>query len=459
MRSLPVLALLLSFASTVAAACQRLPLITGATDTLLIDSPTAASSLVAFHSGVLASSTSVGGISDNVFLGDLLLLHEPRGEHAGRFAVVEATSGIETGDVVAFDGPVNWGVGTDVGVYAVRPHREIIVDAVVTCDVGIGDGVVGGLLVLLASERIVVTENGEIRCASVGLAGGAPQVAQQVDAGRGIGIGTPLDVDAALLISSSGDWHSGGGGGMAFGAGDWGLSGGGGAGPGGAGDDSLSAVIRNAGGTVFIDQVGKQGKGGLAYPATATADVTLLHGSGGGAGPHDDDVNSLSGVDGGNGGGIVLLGAPTVDLQGTIDVRGGDGVFCETCHLGNAENGASGGGGGGDVRIIADAFLGDTSGILLSGGLGADPGTIGPYIMVPSGAGGDGRVAVLTLSQPDFYRVTTPVTLSQLILLSGARLTTIDPAAPCESGQLGYNGGDLFFCAATWLALLSSPLP
>jgi hypothetical protein len=190
-----------------------------------------------------------------------------------------------------------------------------------------------------------------------------------------IPVGTPggtgrLHIKANRIIIESGGILN------AKGAGYRGASAAVGTGPGGGG----YAVNYSGGGGGFFGvggagtnamcATGVFGVGGAMY-GTVTPPFEL--GSAGGAG------GKVGGPIGGNGGGSILLEAAEIQVNGTIDVRGNDGI--------PINNVGSGGGAGGEIRLQASLFTwGPKARLLANGGIG------GKAAMENGGSGSGGLI-------------------------------------------------------------------
>ena len=157
-----------------------------------------------------------------------------------------------------------------------------------------------------------------------------------------------------------------------------------GPGAGGGGGDSLSDANGGDGGASAVELDYFENLN--MYPSNAydvLFSMRLAGGSGGGGGGGDGDTN---GGDGGDGGGVIFFCAPSIEINGTINVEGtdgGDGGF-------RIEDGGGGGGGGGSgglLTLIGESIT-DNSAFLAPGGLGG-VGAEGDD-SVGGGDGGDG---------------------------------------------------------------------
>ena len=160
------------------------------------------------------------------------------------------------------------------------------------------------------------------------------------------------------------------------------------AGPAGSGGEGRNNAAGAGGGSGGMGADGQPGAGiatlGGAYASTTRAPATV--GGGGGAGwisgivePPQYYVGA-----GGNGGGRARLAASILEIRGTINVDGADGVVSASGEVGG------GGGAGGQIMLEADAFAYDANMRLFArGGDGADAANL------DGGGGAGGRVAVV----------------------------------------------------------------
>ena len=155
----------------------------------------------------------------------------------------------------------------------------------------------------------------------------------------------------------------------------------GGPGAGGGGGDSLSDANGGDGGASAVELDYFENLN--MYPSNAydvLFSMRLAGGSGGGGGGWGyDDSN---GGDGGDGGGVIFFCAPSIEINGTINVEGADGGDGQSG--GGVGGGGGGGGGSGGLLTLIGESITDNSTFLASGGLGG-AGEIGDY-----GDGGDG---------------------------------------------------------------------
>ena len=125
------------------------------------------------------------------------------------------------------------------------------------------------------------------------------------------------------------------------------------------------------------------------YPSNAydvLFNMRLAGGSGGGGG--GGGYNDTKGGDGGDGGGVIFFCAPSIEINGTINVEGTDGGDGQFSDFGGG-GGGGGGGSGGLLTLIGESIT-DNSTFLASGGLGG-AGEIGDGTYYGDGGdGGDG---------------------------------------------------------------------
>ncbi len=153
------------------------------------------------------------------------------------------------------------------------------------------------------------------------------------------------------------------------------------------------------------------GSPGLVYGDSCHTKLLLGSGGGGGAG----GVSGPGVVNlGGDGGGIIHIVAPTVDIDAYIPNRGDNGSNNNNC--GSQGSGGGGGGSGGSTIIYAETLTALPSTLLNYGGLGACNG---------GGDGGYGRVML---------RFTTLNGLPVTGDTSAERDAVADPAGHCVGG-------------------------
>ena len=356
-----------------------------------------------------------------------------------------------SGNTVTFTNPKTkfYGVypDSDAGLDTTEGSQRVMLQRVpnyhnVTVQVGASlypsdwDGVKNGVMFFRASGS--VTANGTITAAGKGYrtgnygtsenayAGGGEAFCDFYGGAQGADGGTSTPNDAATPLCGGGggavDGYSrslgtatggaGGGGGSRDGDGTTSTYGGGGGGGGygtpgkkGLSQTSISYGtdggdnISGDGGVYSSSYYSAGGGGGGSY---GTPDLSkLLFGSAGGVGGagHSGVSNSDGSPNpGGDGGGIVVIAADTVNVSGALDANGGDGVVSTTYR------GGGGGGAGGSLKILGRVINLGTNVTQVTGGLGGNDGLANDQY---GGDGGDGRLAIY---YADTYTGTTPQT-------------------------------------------------
>ncbi len=298
---------------------------------------------------------------------------------AGRWELLDVLA-MSGNDVVVHQaparsfGPDSSSLGSQVVLLVRVPqYTAFELAGTLTADDFVGE--CGGVVAVVATESITV--DGGIAAAGVGYRGGEENEDWDSTGQAGESLAGKGDKTNAA--------NDGGGGGGGESESDCdnceGNGGGGGhAEPGGVGEPVNSA----------------QGDGGEAGGSVGDAELTTLHfGSGGGAGAQDDPSEGGIGGRGGDGGGIVLLFAPLVSIQGTVDVGGQDGERAcaslnDYCGTGSGSEAGSGGGGAGGAIYIGAHDLELADGALsATGGSGVLAGSSEESW---SGAGSPGRI-------------------------------------------------------------------
>lgn len=162
-------------------------------------------------------------------------------------------------------------------------------------------------------------------------------------------------------------------------------SGGGGGANGGTGGFG-GYQLEDCTGTSFDNR----GWGGKSLPYSNAANRIYL-GGGGGAG-HCNQPAGIN-MDGGNGGGIIILRTGFLEGFGnSITARGANAVQCMLPNADNCHDGSGGGGGGGTILLQANTILSATT-TNTAGGKGGDLiiyNTVGGGRIGPGGGGGGG---------------------------------------------------------------------
>ncbi|HMP21964.1 MAG TPA: PKD domain-containing protein [Ferruginibacter sp.] len=267
-------------------------------------------------------------------------------------------------------------------------YKSVSVTGTLTCLPW--DGEVGGVLVLNAKDTISLDAN--IDVSGRGFRGGQSKnsffqslscfnngffypVNTNISAAKGEGIYQ----NGAGIAYGKGANANGGGGGNGH------NSGGGGGGNAGTGGYQLEQC-----GSAPFDN---RGLGGLEL--NYTAKNKLFMGGGGGSG-HTDNQNGVD-MNGGNGGGIVLISAATVLPNGySILARGSGALNCNN-NLNNCHDGNGGGGAGGSI-VIDCQDVPATLRTDASGGKGGDLVIYVPQLgggrIGPGGGGGGGYIGL-----------------------------------------------------------------
>ena len=248
------------------------------------------------------------------------------------------------------------------------------------------NGQTGGVLVLWATD--VVYLNDDIDAEGAGFIGGEFNGSSkngglvygcQVSSGEGGFKGEGIASTAAN--GCRGKAANGGGGGNEHNGGGGGGSNYGTGGQGGHGWQ---------GGTPGSD-LDKGGRGGVSLAPIYASDPNRIILGGGGGGGHQ---NNGASIPAGDGGGIVFLVSPRVEVGTTVSILAG-GEDAQDVHV---NDGTSGGGGGGSLVLDVDSWVGAAQlTVDVSGGNGADLYTASQH---GPGGGGGGGVIVTTQALP-----------------------------------------------------------
>ncbi len=252
------------------------------------------------------------------------------------------------------------------------------------------NGTSGGIVAFYSSGSVLVAAGGEIEASARGFRGG--RINDTNNAGANVSSeepGTSLAGYKGEGLDGS-SWNRVGRGNIANagGSGNAHDSGGGGGGGGGAGGRGgwQYYLVGNATYTLNGNTAGRRGS-----PVAAPIAERLTMGGGGGDAFQNGDPALM--VPGGNGGGVVLIVAPAIHLEGDVLADGG--------HVGTStDEGGSGGGGGGTIVLFVDAAnLTAEPGphLFARGGNGGSVAVFGLNTSRrgPGGGGGGGRVFVL----------------------------------------------------------------
>ncbi|MBI2356687.1 hypothetical protein HYV12_01360 [Candidatus Dojkabacteria bacterium] len=222
--------------------------------------------------------------------------------------------------------------------------------------------------------------------------------------GAGIAVGGAGGAGGA---SSSSNYGIGGGGG----GGGYGGGGSGGVGALNNGGWNGSTNQSGAGGNSIASTYGYAGGGG-GGGTYGDSDLTKLFfgASGGNGGGGMSNTTSYNGGIGGDGGGIVFIAGSTVSVSGYLTSAGSAGTTA--AGSGGWGGGGGGGGAGGSIKVVGNSVsLGTAS--TTSGGSGGAGNMGGGSYAANGGAGGVGRIAVYSATNPT--GTTTPTFTSTTI--------------------------------------------
>jgi uncharacterized repeat protein (TIGR01451 family) len=345
----------------------------------------------ALASNAASGASTISVIDAGSFsTGDELLLFAAQGAstNAGCYESVYVQSA--SGNEIALSGALAYEYDISGGVVSVQrvPHFSsvtVLTNGLLTASEW--NGTNGGVVVFRVAGELNVQAGGAISADGIGFRGGAAVVSTNEVWSRPDGSGWQGESFSGQGVQDNTNANLGGGGAglheipPGFGT-DTGT-GGGGAGhatAGTAGEDNLNTSLDFG------------GYPGLTYGTNTLS--KLFMGSGGGSGGHDKDnflANpgaTISGK-GGNGGGILLIAAGALTLDGILSARGDAGT--DAAGIGNADEVGGGGGGSGGSILL---FVGSYSNVATSteGGEGGRGGrTDNPSIENRGGTGGDGR--------------------------------------------------------------------
>jgi gliding motility-associated-like protein len=186
-----------------------------------------------------------------------------------------------------------------------------------------------------------------------------------------------------------------------------------------------------------------KGIGGHAL-SFSTAANKIFMGGGGGAG-HCNQAAGMN-LNGGNGGGIILIQTPKIIANGnTILSNGANAVECTNTNPNICNDGAGGGGAGGTILFNVNTYATNTA-IFANGGKGASlyttlvQGRVGP-----GGGGGGGAIWVNQTSNP------ANITSSSIAGVNGTIIQDANNPYGATAGQPGINVFNLAVPIATTL--------
>jgi cysteine-rich repeat protein len=330
--------------------------------------------------------------SGTLSVGQKVLLHQTRSTDgiAGYFEYARI-AGI-AGATVSFEHPLVHDYSTTgltrAQMMRVFEYRDVTVSANLSAAAWNNLGALGGILVLDAQGTVDIASSGRLIMNSHGFHGhswSCPlfQCSSGTTGESYFGPGGPRTTPNGI-------------GGGAGGVGDDGAGGGGG-GNGSAGQPGSDGVCAGTGVCGEACPI-PGGEGGLVAPGTV--ETALFFGGGGGAGGTDSEGARPG--SGGYGGGIILVRAQRIVVDGHIAAdgsAGGNGVSNDpACGGSGCGMGGGGGGAGGTIRLVmrTSAALG-TERLTADGG-GRALSTCGAADGVGGGAGGVGRIGVSAAS-------------------------------------------------------------
>ena len=361
--------------------------VTGTTDlsTDASDSRTDADGVSHAVTALGIDTITVDGTPDGIAAGDEVLVINVQGSpsaHAAvgtyEFASVVGVSGSDLTLAQALSGVYGEVSNSDLSdqivlVQRVPQYTDVSVASGGVLTTAGWDGLSGGLLVFRATGTVSVDSGGRLDMAAGGYQGGTTGLlgsdcdSYQGESYTGPGEGEYAGTCAAYN-EATGEWAANGGGGGAH------ICGGGGEHAGGA-----SAADSWTGGSATPAQAGG------TYGET---DLTTMFLGSGGGGVWNGSTSCIGTGpgSGGNGGGLVYVGADMIELLGadTLLAHGGSTTACAR---GTWTYGA-GGGAGGTVWLIADEVD------LATDSIDAEGGTGEARNIRAGGDGGDGRVRI-----------------------------------------------------------------
>jgi len=315
--------------------------------------------------------------------GQLVMLHQTQGTNAGVYEL--ATISTVSGSAVTLSAPLARtysSSGIDHAQLVVVPqYTTVTLETASVLNTRAWDGETGGILAFEANG--IVSINGVADASGLGFRGYSHASSCTSNAPYRCANGYAGESANGVARPQSAANGSGGGGGT---QGQDCAGGGGGA----YGSSGVKGSDGSALGNCILNGANPGGAAGSAS-GNANLAVNLLFGAAGGEGGADED-GAYPGR-GGNGGGVVWMAAPIVNVvSGGVRANGasgGAGANGLPCQGGGYGMGGGGGGAGGASRILAtSASLGAP--VTATGGQGgvcSDQRTFG-------GAGGAGRIAI-----------------------------------------------------------------
>ncbi len=301
--------------------------------------------------------------------GDEVLMIQSQGDGVGTYEFIKISS-VNAGNlsITFVSNLINSYIinGTSkVQIIKVPQYQNVTIDGTLTAHPW--DGSTGGVLSFKAQGKVTINASGSINLDGKGYRGAAGITSKNNNGKQG-----ESEINASNTASSNNNGSAGGGGGFNSGASR--AAGGGAGGYGTAGGDG------DQGGASGVTQ----GKGGVV---TGTADLAKLYfgGAGGSGGSSFVGDNQTTGA-GGNSGGIAIINAGTVEVNGSLSANGNAGTAPTRDGLGGG-----GGGAGGSILIKTQVANLGTNKINSKGGIGGPGNGAGP---IPGGSAGVGRIRV-----------------------------------------------------------------
>lgn len=307
-------------------------------------------------------------------VGQIVLLIQMQGTNAGQweFATIQSYTAGTITTTAPLKGTYTNASPSVAQVLVVKQYTNVTVNSGITWTAKAWNGATGGILIFFYSGTL--SGSGTINANACGFRGGTSSVdnSNQTQGEGYLGLGSHSAAANA----------NGGGAGMDF---ENNAAGGGGNG--------------TSGGTGTARPGKSTNNSGVGGSIAGSADLTsMILGGGGGASAYGGGHGG-AGINGANGGGLIVPMGVTFNFTGTITANGATGtaVF----------EGASGSGAGGSINIKSQT-LGSGATITAIGGA-AVAGGGSP--VVTSGAGGNGRIAIAYLTAN--AATSTPTAVSQ----------------------------------------------
>ena len=315
------------------------------------------------------------------FLGRPILIHQSRGAGAGTWMknrIIDYSSGTVTLALPLNAAYISSG-NSRAQVLVLREYADVTVNAGATWSAKAWNGETGGLLAFLSTGTLTV--NGRLIASEKGF---RSQVGSSSETGMQ-GEGTVGSGGYSTAANGSG-----GGGGM-------------------NGYDPYCDASGGGGGHAFPGANGiTQGpySGGAGGQSSGASDMSSM--SFGGAGGQNGDAGRYQ-LYGGNGGGIVFVGAASINVNDSTGFIASDGESARTPWTSNCAN--SGGGAGGSVFLTGYTASLGANRVTASGGIG---GEVGPGNGSRGGNGSVGRIRIEYCEVPPTFSTIPPSSTQEL---------------------------------------------